>query len=407
MAASTRSIHSRQRAAGGRSASSTSRLSLALSPAAARRGAHRPYSRNVGRPENSRAAPSATSRSNSRRAARPVIGAWRAASAGETQSSASRRSTILAAGFDRSLGATAMRVSERRERSAARSRAEAAASAIAPAAVFDQAGSPGLGRRPTSGGRSAGSRIFVAISGSGRGQRSRMAMARSNAQRARISASARWGVREGGERQSSGSCAAAETGSPLPAQAFRLAARPFGSDSQVEPRRRVGEPAGVEAGGRPARSRHSDKRFAAGPSGVANGEAQVAQRGFVCVDAQDLGGGGGALKRQAGAQRPGARRVAAQEGVEEREAGAGGEQGIALPCPSARPRPGRDRRWRGKACLSGAFAAARLRSRARPSGAGAPSPGSAGGLGTRVRIGANHVAHGESSAALCHLYFSA
>ena len=55
---------------------------VALPPAAARGGAHRPYSRNVGRPENSRAAPSATSRSNSRRAARSVIGAWRAASAG-------------------------------------------------------------------------------------------------------------------------------------------------------------------------------------------------------------------------------------------------------------------------------------------------------------------------------------
>ena len=102
-------------------------------------------------PENSRTAPSATSRSNSRRAARSVIGAWRAASAGETQSSASSRSTILAAGFDRSLGATAIRVLERRARSAARSRAEAAASAIAPAAAFGQAGSPGLGRRPPPG----------------------------------------------------------------------------------------------------------------------------------------------------------------------------------------------------------------------------------------------------------------
>ena len=117
--------------------------------ATARGGAHRPYSRNVGRPENSRAAPSTTSRSNSRRAARPVIGAWRAASAGETQSWASRRSTIFWAGFDRSLGATAIRVLERRERSAARSRAEAAASAIAPAAAFGQAGS--LGPWPSSG----------------------------------------------------------------------------------------------------------------------------------------------------------------------------------------------------------------------------------------------------------------
>ena len=100
-----------------------------------------------GRPVSSRTASSATNRSNSRRAARSVIGAWRAASAGETQSSASSRSTILAAGLARSFGATAIRVFERRERSAARSRAETAARAIAPAAVFDQAGSPGLGRR--------------------------------------------------------------------------------------------------------------------------------------------------------------------------------------------------------------------------------------------------------------------
>ena len=104
MAASTRSIHSRQRAAGGKSASSTSRLSSPPRWRRRARGAHRPYSRNVGRPENSRAAPSATSRSNSRRAARPVIGAWRAASAGETQSSASSRSTIFAAGFGAQFG---------------------------------------------------------------------------------------------------------------------------------------------------------------------------------------------------------------------------------------------------------------------------------------------------------------
>ena len=104
MAASTRSIHSRQRAACGRSRSSTSRGSSPSRRSAARGGAHRPYSRNAGRPENSRAAPSATSRSNSRRAARPVIGAWRAASAGETQSWASRRSTIFWAGFEREFG---------------------------------------------------------------------------------------------------------------------------------------------------------------------------------------------------------------------------------------------------------------------------------------------------------------
>jgi hypothetical protein len=58
-----------------------------------------------------------------------------------------------------------MRISERRERSAARSRAEAAASAIAPAAAFDQAGSPGFGRLPPSD-LKPGSRILMAISGS-------------------------------------------------------------------------------------------------------------------------------------------------------------------------------------------------------------------------------------------------
>ena len=58
------------------------------------------------------------------------------------------RSTIFWAGLARSFGATAMRVSERRARSAAWSRAEAAARAIAEAAVFGQSGSPGRARRP-------------------------------------------------------------------------------------------------------------------------------------------------------------------------------------------------------------------------------------------------------------------
>ena len=175
-----------------------------------------------------------------------------------------------------------------------------------------------------------------------------MARTRSNAQRARISASARWGVREGGEGQGGGlgggrnrialPCASLQAG----CEAVRV------RQSQVEPRRRVGEPAGVEAG-RPAGELAPQlKQLRRGPELVADGEAQVAQRAFVGVEAQDLGGGGGALQRQAGAQRPGGGRVAAQEGVEQREAGAGGEQRIALPCPSARPRPGRDRRRRRK-----------------------------------------------------------
>jgi hypothetical protein len=87
-----------------------------VSPAATRCGAHRPYSRNVGRPHSSRTAPSRTSRSNSRRAARSVIDAVRAASAGDIQSSAKSKSTTSEPRLARSLGATASRVSERRER---------------------------------------------------------------------------------------------------------------------------------------------------------------------------------------------------------------------------------------------------------------------------------------------------
>ena len=81
-----------------------------------------------------------------------------------------------------------------------------------------------------------------------------------------------------------------ETGSPSPAQSFRLAARPFGSGtSQVQPRRRVEDPPRVEAG-RPAGEVAPQRQKArGGPELVADGEAQIAQRAFVGVEAQDLG----------------------------------------------------------------------------------------------------------------------
>ena len=62
--------------------------------------------------------------------------------------------------------------------------------------------------------------------------------------------------------------AAAETGSPSPAQAFRLDEKPIGSSKARSSRAAASliRP-GSRLGGRPARSRHSDKRFAAGPSG--------------------------------------------------------------------------------------------------------------------------------------------
>ena len=361
MAASTLSIHSRQRAASGKSASSTSRSSPLSSPAARRR-AHRPYSRKLGRPESSRTAPSATSRSNSRRAARSVIDACRAASADATQSSASRRSTTFWAGLARSLGATASRVSERRERSAARSRAEAAASAIAPAAVFDQAGSPGLGRRPP--GRPQ-TRIqnLRRDQGQGRGPAQPDGEDEVSTQRASISASAA-GASGKAEKTSSAALAAAETGSRSlgELQARREALR----IRQPRSRRAAASVIrpGSRPGGRPAKSRHSRSSFAARPglSPVAKRRSRSAAAS--ALRRRILAQGRGAQQSEAGAERPGVRRVAAQAGVEQSQAGAGGEQGFALPCPSARPRPGRDRRrWRKRLPFRG-IRRARLRSRA-------------------------------------------
>ena len=118
--------------------------------------------------------------------------------------------------------------------------------------------------------------------------------------------------------------------------------------ARVEPRRRVENPAGVEAG-RPAGAIAPERQeVRRGPERVADGEAEVAQRGCVGVEAQDLGGSRGALQREAGAQRAGGGRIGAEKGVEQGEPGAGGKQRIALPCPSAGPRPGRDRRRRRK-----------------------------------------------------------
>ena len=205
MAASTRSIHSRQRAAGGRSRSSTSRGSSPLPSAAARRGAHRPYSRNVGRP--GKFARGAKHDEPVEQPAGGAVGHRRVAGrfGGRDAILGEQEVDDFLGRFRR--GVWARRRSEcsaRRARSAARSRAEAAASAIAPAAAFGQAGSPGLGRRPAPGERRVGSRIFVAISGTGRGQRSRRAMTHVEHPEGEDFGFGGWGVRDGGERQGGG-----------------------------------------------------------------------------------------------------------------------------------------------------------------------------------------------------------
>ena len=252
MAASTRSIHSRQRAAGGRSKSSTSRGS---SPSRRRRRAAALIGRTAGtsgRPESSRAAPSATQPieqpAGGAAGHRRVAGGFggRDAILGEQEVD-----DFLAPVSSAVWARRRSECSERRARSAARSRAEAAANAIAPAAVFGQAGSPGLGRRLRLGKRKVGSRIFVAISGTGRGQRSRMARTMSNDPEGEDFGCGRWGVREGGKRQGGGLCGRRNR-IALPCASLQAGCEGVRvRQSQVEPRRRVGNPAGVEAG-RPA-----------------------------------------------------------------------------------------------------------------------------------------------------------
>ena len=359
--------------------------------AAAGGGAHRPYSRNAGRPENSRAAPSATSRSNRRRAARPVIGAWRAASAGETQSWASRRSTIFWAGLARSLGATAIRVSERRERSAARSRAEAAANAIAPAAAFGQAGSPGLGRRPALGRPQGGVQNFHSDQRHGPRPAQPDRDGEVEQPKGEDFGFGRWGVREGGERQGGG-LGGRRDRIALPCaslQAVREAVRV----RQARSSRAAASASrpGSRLGGRLARSRHSDRRFAAGPSRVANGEAQVAQRAFVGVEAQDLGGGGGALSARRERSAPaagGSRRRTASSRARPAPAKNRGSPSPALPLARAQRR---DAAGGGKAVRFRAFAEVRLARRAGAAAQERPRRGRRGGR-EQGRVGANHVA---------------
>ena len=166
-------------------------------------------------------------------------------------------------------------------------------------------------------------------------------MTMSNTQRARISASAA-GASGTAENARAAALAAAETGSPSPAQAFRLAARPFGSTARSSRAAASPNPAWVEAGrpaGAIAPQRQEVRR---GPERVADGEAEVAQRGCVGVEAQDFGGSRGALQREAGAQRPGGGRVGAQDRRRARRARRRRQTADrpALPFRWPAPRPG-------------------------------------------------------------------
>jgi hypothetical protein len=125
-----------------------------------------------------------------------------------------------------------------------------------------------------------------------------------------------------------------------------------------------------------------------GPQFLSNGEAQVAQRAFMRVEAQDLCRGGGALKRQACAQRPGGGRVATQDSVEEGEAGPAKNSGSPSALPLARAQVGTGEV--GNGCAGKRLAWIRLGSRDRPDGRSNGLRDIGGPVGEQGGIGANH-----------------
>ena len=211
------------------------------------------------------------------------------------------------------------------------------------------------------------------------------------------------GVREGGKDRG-GRLGGGGDRIPCPALFRRLSARASASArDRSSAAAAAASRRGVEAGRPAGEVAPERRRFAGGRAGVADGEAQVAQSRCVGVEAQDFGRGRGAPERQTRAERAGGGRIVAQKRVEQGEAGAGGEQGIApLPFRSPAPRlgsapaagtfafPGFSPWWR--------FARARLRRRAN---------GLAGigeGVGNEGRDRRESPGHDESSAALCHLF---
>ena len=365
---------------------------VAVSPAAARRGAHRPYSRNAGRPVNSR--DGAERDQPVEQPAGGAVGHRRRgggfgggdAILGEQQVDdfGRRLRSQFGRDGDQGFGAAAQdrRRGRGRRRRPARSR---------PRRRLARLGRPALAvvRRPGIAGLDA--RIAVAISGTGRGQRSRMAMTMSNAQSARISASA--AVASGtAEKAAAAAFAAAETGSPSPEQCFRVDARPFGSGRARSSRAAASRiRPGSRLGGRPARSRHSDKRFAAGPSAFSvakrrsrSAPSSALRRRILAVAAALFS----ARRAWSAPAAGGSARRNASRSASPAPAANSGSPSPALPLARAQAGIGAGG---GKACLSGAFVEVRLVRRGCRSDAGAPFQRGWSAVGEQLEIGANHV----------------
>ena len=298
IAASTRSIHSRQRAAGGRSRSSTSRGS---SPSRRRRRA----AALIGRTAGTSAARKIRARRRARRADRTAGGRRGRSSARGGRLRRARRN-LGRAGGRRFSGPVSSGVWARRrsgclsgaQRSAARSRAEAAASAIAPAAAFGQAGSPGLGRR--AGARQAQGRIQDFRGDQRNGPRPAQPNG-DDACRTPKAPKFRLGPlgRPGGRRTPGRRPLRPPKPDRPPLRKPSGCCKAVGVHGQVQPRRCIKDPAWVEAGWPLSAVAPERQEVCRRSERVADGEAEVTQRGGVGVEAQDFGGGRGALQREA------------------------------------------------------------------------------------------------------------
>ena len=107
----------------------------------------------------------------------------------------------------------------------------------------------------------------------------------------------RWGVREGGEGQGGGLCGRRNR-IALPCASLQAAARPLGSTARSSRAAAAKIRLGSRLGGRLGDVAPERQELCRRSERVADGEAEVAQRGCVGVEAQDFGAGRGALQRE-------------------------------------------------------------------------------------------------------------
>ena len=323
MAASTRSIHSRQRAAGGRSKSSTS--------SGFRRRSRRRRRRTAaltGRTAEMRAGPRARATAPSKPGGGRTTGARRGrSSARDGQLRRGRRNRgragdrrLFAAGFGAQLWA---RPRKKGFRAAGKvcGEVKGGGGGQRERALRRRAGQPGssgvgIAGWPLSDPR-LGSKSFVAISGTGRGQRRRSAMNACRTPTApETSASAALGPPGGRRERERGRLGGGGDRIALSCTNLQAGFPPARQGPRRDRRGRAGVPAAKILAGRrdwvggwPALSRQSSRSLAAGvgSSGSPTVKRRSRRAEASALRLRSSGGGRGALKRQAGAEGPGGR----------------------------------------------------------------------------------------------------